>query len=189
MLGSRRQPRKIIATLAHQAAQTAALGAQHNRNARAKIERRQQLGRGFLKTTHPKRRFLHLVERSREINHADKGHAFEGARGGLGERSGNRWRAARGEDYAERAKSGRRAQHGPEILRIADPVEDDDHAFVGNSVGQLQQPFDVGLRERLHSESQSLMDGAIGQDAKKPLVVQHLDRRTLAYLSRLRRGK
>jgi hypothetical protein len=92
-----------------------------------------------------------------------------------------------GENHGKTAKSGCGAEYSAEILWVSDLVEHDDHGSVRYRISQPQQVDNFEFGQRLDFESEPLMDGSSRQDSKKSLVIQHLDRQSLAQPWRSRR--
>src|ERR1700724_3270813 len=104
--GPRREASEIVAALAHQAAQPAALGAEDDDDALSQIERGERRGRTLVEPAAPVSGLLQPVERARQIDDTDQGHAVERTRGGFGEHAPDRWRAVLGDDHRGGAESG-----------------------------------------------------------------------------------
>ena len=98
-----------------------------------------------------------MLERAGEVDDAHQRHLVDRARGGLREHAGDGRRAMLGHHHRARLEGRGRAQHGADIVRIADLVEGDDDAAAGGGRQLAQQVVEIGFGQRLDLEREPLM--------------------------------
>ena len=80
---------------------------------------------------HPNTPFLEQIDRAGEVGHARHRNEFGGARRHLAHHPVHRGRAVLGDEHRMRARGIGRAQTGAQIVRIGDPIEDQQQGIPG----------------------------------------------------------
>ena len=172
-IAARRQAAEKVAMLAGEAPEAAALGAQHQRDARRQVELGQGAFRLLLQPQAPEPGLFDLLQRPGKVGDAQERHLLERARGCLGQHAGHRRRAVLRHQHGQRAEGGGRAQDGADIVRVGHLVEHDNdlrRIILGQ---RCQKRIEIAFGQFLGGQRQALMHRARRQQPLEFAAVEH----------------
>ncbi len=132
---------QVVAGLFDQVVQARAFAAQHQHAVGVEVEVGVVGGSALVETEHPDVLLLELFERADEVGDAGDADVLGGSGGGLGDRGGDRGRAAFGQDDAVDARAVGGAKQRAEVVGVFDAVEGDEELVLAVGFGD-EQVFD-----------------------------------------------